>query len=186
MLNDGGAKAMQFDLNTAAPQRWKNRAGVTRELAVRDTGFGQIIWRLSVAEISRTCAFSVFPGQERCLTVVAGQGISLDQGTGRHRIDPFQPFRFNGADAMECTLTSGPCTAFNVIYDPLAVRVGVQVLTGQNTTSGADETVVFAAKGAVFLGARRVGEGCGFCATEDVDIRVPDGARALCVVFHYL
>ncbi len=58
------------------PQRWANGRGTTTELLriVRD---GQLLVRLSMAMVKEDGEFSVFPGIERNLTVIAGPGFRL-------------------------------------------------------------------------------------------------------------
>ena len=66
---------------TATP--WKNGGGVTREVAVWPPGSGldDFDWRVSMAEVREPGAFSLFPGVERCLTVIEG-GLRLTFGGG--------------------------------------------------------------------------------------------------------
>ncbi|NKX51066.1 HutD family protein, partial [Arthrobacter deserti] len=58
---------------------WRNGGGSTRELAAGAAGDGWG-WRLSLADIVRPGAFSVFEGIERVLTVVEGEGLALSIG----------------------------------------------------------------------------------------------------------
>jgi environmental stress-induced protein Ves len=73
-----------IDLAEIAPQRWKNGAGWTREIAIGPAGsssddFG---WRLSVAEVEADAPFSAFAGVDRCIVVLQGPGMALYDGAG--------------------------------------------------------------------------------------------------------
>jgi environmental stress-induced protein Ves len=68
------AAAQRLDLRTLPPQRWKNGAGTTREIAVEPAGAGtdDFDWRLSLAEVDRDAPFSAFPGVDRCIVLLRG------------------------------------------------------------------------------------------------------------------
>ena len=52
--------------------RWKNDAGVTREVA---TGPG---WRVAIADLATSGPFSTFPGIDRVLYLLEGPPVTLD------------------------------------------------------------------------------------------------------------
>ncbi|MDZ5649980.1 HutD family protein [Nitrospirillum sp. BR 11828] len=62
-------------------QPWKNGGGVTREVARQDDGTGDILWRVSIAEVREAGPFSHFPGIDRVLAVLDGR-LLLDFGGG--------------------------------------------------------------------------------------------------------
>lgn len=107
--------------------RWKNDGGWTTEIArSRVDGAGtpddDFDWRLSIADIERDGPFSPFPGMDRDLVLLAGNGIELDiDGAAPLRLDRrFQQVRFAGEQGVDCRLLAGPTRDFNVI-----VRRGV-------------------------------------------------------------
>lgn len=115
-------------------ERWRNGMGWTREI-VRLHGAGERGWmpvaeddhwdvRLSIAEIDRDCAFSAFPGVERELVLLRGDGIALEFGDGRVVAvePPHGRIRFDGAQAPNCRLTHGPTHDFNVMWNPQRVQ----------------------------------------------------------------
>ncbi len=112
--------AERFDLRDIAPQPWKNGAGLTREIAVGPRGAGatDFDWRFSVAEVERAAPFSVFPGIDRCIVLLAGAGLHLrsdDQGLD-HRLDSVgAPFHFSGDVPLTATLIGGPSRDLNVM-----------------------------------------------------------------------
>ncbi|MCC9310150.1 HutD family protein [Kitasatospora sp. RB6PN24] len=92
------------------PTPWRNGGGVTREVV--STGFS----RVSLAEIAADGPFSAFPGRQRILTVVSGEGIELTVGDAPPVVvPPLRPFAFPGGAATSCRLLGGPVTALNLI-----------------------------------------------------------------------
>jgi hypothetical protein len=112
---------------------WKNGGGSTLELAVEppganlETGF---LWRLSSAEVAESGPFSSFPGLERWLFLLEGDGFLLDFGS-RGRMDlrePCRPVRFLGDWPATATLAGGPSTDLNLMVDPNRIRASVEVV----------------------------------------------------------
>jgi environmental stress-induced protein Ves len=126
---------------------WKNGGGVTREVAVFPPGAAMdaFEWRVSLAEIAADGAFSTFPGVDRVLTVIEGQGLMLDVGGRLLALDAASPpLAFAGDAEVSARLTDGPIRDLN-----LMVRRGVwRARTRRLTVAGAAEV---AAKGAATL-----------------------------------
>lgn len=98
-----------------APKRWRNGGGVTRELLAWPSA---IDWqlRISVAEITRDGAFSEFPGTDRWLAVVEGQGVVLRIGARREVPDlDGAPLHFDGAVAPYAELQGGATRDLNLM-----------------------------------------------------------------------
>jgi len=97
---------------------WKNGGGTTAEIAVfpDGAGFDGFGWRISMADVASDGPFSVFPGIDRTLIVLEGEGIVLDQGGVGYRLDRSSPkLSFAGDDATTGTLLSGPIRDLNVM-----------------------------------------------------------------------
>lgn len=97
---------------------WKNGQGVTWEIAIDPPGAGldRFRWRVSRARIEADGSFSLFPGCERWIVCVEGQGFALAFEDGA--ILPVPPARlvaFPGDRPVTCRLVDGPCTDINVI-----------------------------------------------------------------------
>jgi environmental stress-induced protein Ves len=110
----------RFDLRCIPAQPWKNGAGLTREIAAgpRGAGNADFDWRFSVAEVERVAPFSVFPGIDRCIVLLAGAGLHLrsDDGSLDHRLDaPCEPFHFSGDLLLSAEPIDGPSSDFNVM-----------------------------------------------------------------------
>ncbi len=97
--------------------RWKNGAGWTTEIVRRDGGDGALDWRISVAEVDADSEFSAFPGCDRTLLVLEGEGIELAvDGNERALLSPRSgPYVFSGDAPAKCRVLDGPTRDFNVI-----------------------------------------------------------------------
>lgn len=114
--------------------RWKNDGGWTTELARRDDDEGGFLWRVSIAEIERDGPFSTFPGIERDLLLLEGNGIELDIGDepARHLARRFERVHFAGEQPVYCRLLAGPTRDFNVMArrDSVVADVAARPLVG--------------------------------------------------------
>jgi len=100
-------------------ERWKNGAGWTREIhAHPGTGGGAWAWRLSVAEIEQDAPFSVFPGIDRELVLLEGNGLRLrfDDGRVETLLPPHDRLRFPGERALVGELVDGATRDFNLMW----------------------------------------------------------------------
>lgn len=114
--------------------RWKNDGGWTTELARRDDDAGGFLWRVSIAEIERDGPFSAFPGVERDLLLLEGNGIELDIGDdpARRLSRRFERAHFDGEADVYCRLLAGPTRDFNVMArrDAIVADVSARPLVG--------------------------------------------------------
>ncbi len=108
---------------------WKNGGGVTHEI-VRDERHGAMLWRLSIAEVASDGAFSLFPGMTRLLTVIAGNGMTLEADDVILTAKPRQPVRFSGDTALFGRLTKGPVRDLNFIFDASTINADMSRLDG--------------------------------------------------------
>lgn len=96
---------------------WKNGRGSTLEIASDATpGASDWTWRVSVADVPESGPFSRFPGFERIIACVEGNGMRLAIG-GREAIDVPRSgagLRFSGDDATEGLLIDGPVRDANL------------------------------------------------------------------------
>ena len=109
-------RILRFDDSRRQP--WANGAGSTREL-VQWPGDGQPWqWRLSIADVDRDAPFSGFPGVDRILVLLSGDGLILRFAGGREeRLDtPFALARFPGEAELSGGPIGGPTTDFNLMW----------------------------------------------------------------------
>jgi environmental stress-induced protein Ves len=116
---------------------WKNGGGTTVEIAVAPNPGGPggpFLWRLSVARVTQSGPFSAFPGVDRTIVLLRGDGLILDSDAdGRHRLDrALVPYSFSGDWSTTGVLLGGESEDFNVMTDRQRYRheVTVEQLTG--------------------------------------------------------
>lgn len=104
-------------------ERWKNGLGWTREI-VRVPDSDAWDWRLSIAEIERDAAFSSFPGVDRELVLLRGNGLRLrfDDGRSVDLMPPHERLRFAGEDVVVGELIDGTTHDFNLMWRRGRVR----------------------------------------------------------------
>ena len=109
-------------------QPWRNGGGVTRTIDSGDASAAESgttpagpapdaawDWRVSIAEVSKAGAFSVFPGMERVLTVIEGELLLLSVDGAEHPLEKYRPFRFSGDADSAGALPTGNIRNLNVI-----------------------------------------------------------------------
>ena len=118
-------------------ERWRNGAGWTREIfAARDDGDASDAWRwrLSIAEIDADAPFSAFPGIDRELVLLSGNGLRLRFADGEavELLPPHDSLRFAGERALSGELVDGPTTDFNLMWrrDAVDARLWRRPLVG--------------------------------------------------------
>ena len=98
--------------------RWKNGGGETTEVAVfpEDAGLDDFGWRVSMARVESAGPFSLFPGVDRTLSVLEGEGMVLDiEGRSVTLTEGSEPYRFAADVAAHAGLVAGPVTDLNVM-----------------------------------------------------------------------
>ena len=108
-----------LDPATARAMPWKNGGGTTVELAISpaDAGLEGFAWRLSTAQVAVDGAFSSFPGIDRSLTVLAGNGVCLQRADGLREtlLSGDAIAVFSGEEAISAQLLDGPITDLNLM-----------------------------------------------------------------------
>jgi environmental stress-induced protein Ves len=130
---------------------WKNGGGHTHEIAVypESAGMAAFAWRVSVAEVARDGPFSRFPGVDRTLVLLTGNGVRLEgSGTPLDLRIPYEPVTFTGDAEFDCVLTDGPVRDFNLmVRRDAATGEVVVVREGGQAIAPAQAYVCFAAAG---------------------------------------
>lgn len=133
---------------------WKNGGGVTREIAAGPDGAGMddFVWRVSLADVAQAGPFSRFPGVDRTLVLLAGDGMRLEQddGTVYALCQPLARAAFAGEAAIDATLPGGATRDFNLMLRRDAARGRVEVWqgAGHHVLDG-DVVLLFCAQGRV-------------------------------------
>jgi hypothetical protein len=162
---------------------WKNGGGTTAEIAVEPqdaSAAGGFLWRLSLATIDQSGPFSAFPGCERTILLVEGDGFVLDiAGQEPIVVDRrFRPAVFSGDRPAACRLRGGPSRDLNLMIDRARIQARCRVVE----SSGSGETIGGPAGEclAVCLDGTAAVEAHGAAATlARLDtLRLPSGATA--------
>lgn len=94
---------------------WANGGGVTRQIA-RAPELGEFAWRLSAADVPVEAPFSILPGIERHLGVIAGGALALTVGESRRVIDVGDPAAvFDGGVPTIGAPMDAPVTDLNLM-----------------------------------------------------------------------
>lgn len=119
---------------------WKNGLGTTEEIFVYPEGASEFLVRLSMATLSTSGPFSVFPGIDRTLVLLEGKPIKLND-----RIVPLlTPVEFPGEDLIHSTIEA-PGLDFNLMCRRGRASGVIHVISGESATDAqAHMSIVFA------------------------------------------
>lgn len=122
----------RFTLDDLTPSSWKNGGGETREIVCWPplSGLEHFNWRASVATISADGPFSTFPGVDRTLVLLGGDGIRLKGPEIDEWVNtPLQTVDFSGDLEVQCGLLGGTSTDFNLMVRRGWARAVLSVVT---------------------------------------------------------
>ena len=124
---------------------WRSGHGETAEIAIfpadGDLRTGAFDWRVSLAAMGEDAVFSAFPGFDRILTVVEGEGLELDARPDGpcEQVKPLAPVAFPGERSLTGRLTNGAVKNLNLMAARPRASGSVEVLClrdGGATLSG--------------------------------------------------
>lgn len=125
---------------------WKNGAGFTLEIA-RSQGEGDFDWRISMADVTTSGPFSLFPNKQRIISVLNGQGMVLHvDDLPAKTLNQGDIFAFHGESQVQSELVDGAIRDLNLIYDPAKFHARFQWLNDaaeQAFISSADLIFIF-------------------------------------------
>ena len=106
-----------FSIDSLPVTPWRNGGGETREIISMPQDAKDFNWRASVATIAQDGPFSAFPGIDRSITLLTGEGVHLfAEGQVDHLLTtPGEPFAFSGEVPVTSTLIGGTTTDFNIM-----------------------------------------------------------------------
>ena len=147
---------------------WKNGGGVTTEIAIYPEGTGLsgagFIWRVSIAEVAVDGPFSRFPGYDRHITTIAGNGMRLE-AADHGSIDLsqlFVPREFSGDWDVDGKLIDGPVRDFNLMVARERAKgaLSAERLSGRmRYAAGGDTLLLHVLEGDGMAEARVIAEG---------------------------
>lgn len=112
---------------------WRNGGGQTREVAAEPPGAragDPFAWRVSVATVASDGPFSAFPGVDRSLWLLDGQGMRLDVAGQEVLLDaPGTRFDFPGEAPIRAELLGGPTLDLNLMCARARIRAFAELVT---------------------------------------------------------
>jgi len=146
---------MSFHIIRAADmpaQPWKNGMGVTHEVVrfPTDAGNDDFIWRVSVAVVNSGAPFSTFPGIDRQIALLDGEGFTMTfDGQREHALTtPFAPFAFAGEAQVDVAMSGGATRDFNLMVRRARANGSVEVITTPGShVIPSDGVLVYLARG---------------------------------------
>lgn len=147
-MNSGGSVTgvQRFDINHLTPEPWRNGAGITRTVASSEMA-GQLLWRISAADIAHDSDFSAFPGMQRTAVLISGGGLLL-QGAEALRLERIGDTAcFAGESVLQARLQHAPARLWNVMLrrSSASAQVHVQQKRAMQLTGcGCDVLLVLA------------------------------------------
>ena len=126
---------------------WKNGGGTTCELfrLPHPHRLEDFALRLSIATVASGGPFSIFPGIDRTLMLLEGEGMALQfSGEAAERVldVPLQPIAFPGEAAVDCRLLGGSLRDFNVMVARDWGRAHTQIIEGDFSMAEAGKDAV--------------------------------------------
>ncbi|MFB2578441.1 HutD family protein [Acinetobacter sp. c2-A9] len=108
----------QLGLGDYKKMLWKNGKGYTYQIARQDNPQGDdFVWRISMADVTEDGEFSYFHDKKRLLSVLSGQGLTLDID-GKIQQLPYQKVcAFDGDSHVYSRLMADSVRDLNLIYD---------------------------------------------------------------------
>ncbi len=119
MTDEAITPVLTLPIHQTRRERWRNGNGWTREiLRVPQADDGDFHWRISIADISEDSLFSLFPGCDRAMALLAGEGVELSFADGRQEqlLPPHGRLAFSGDEVVTSRLINGSVQDFNAIY----------------------------------------------------------------------
>ena len=155
----------RFDIRALTPTPWKNGGGNTVELACSPphAGLSNFDWRISIATVAASGPFSIFPGVDRTIVLLSGEGMHLRSARGEidHALTRAGvPFSFPGDVAIDARLRKGVSRDFNVMLRrPLHAET--MVLRDAAILPPAPDGLLYASEGVWSIDGAVIQEGQG-------------------------
>lgn len=132
---------------------WKNGKGRTNELLrlPHPTDTELFSLRLSIASMKESGPFSHYPGIERTIILLEGQGVVLDfvDEIKMNLNEPLKPIQFAGEAEIEAKLIGGPIREYNIMAARDCVEAYVEVFknVSQVTLGGEEDHFFYVCEG---------------------------------------
>jgi hypothetical protein len=115
---------------------WKNSQGITSQIAIYpETAVfpsDSFHWRLSSATVKNSGPFSLFPGCDRWLAVLSGDGMTMNGS----KLGPLTPLHFSGEIPIHSELINGEVIDLGLIYrrDKFSAKMTLEQISSTKTS----------------------------------------------------
>jgi environmental stress-induced protein Ves len=150
---------------------WKNGMGVTEEVLAfpPDGDLSTFGWRVSIAHVGTDGPFSLFPGIDRTIALLDGEGLFLDLPDRTVELAPSgDPFAFSGDVRISSRNKAGPTIDLNVMTRRGQFRHDMRRLAAGPIDIDRPATIL------VFNGANRLRSGKGEISVSRFDAVLAD------------
>lgn len=151
-----------FRNNDHKRKKWKNGAGDTIEIAIfpENADLNDFVWRVSMAAVVESGPFSSFPGYDRILCVLEGNGIELHIGDNAPvtLTEESAPFAFPADQPTQSILPDGEIRDLNIMFRRglLQAKVDKQHIDSQLDFGVPAQTFLICWKGHVSINNARL------------------------------
>lgn len=160
----------RFSRSALAVTPWKNGGGTTQDVVCFPAGAGldDFDWRASIATIGAGGPFSVFPGVDRTIMLLEGDGVRLQSGGFDHVLDtPHRPFAFDNEAAVDCSLLGGLSTDFNLMVRRARGQATLDVIAEMAVLERSAHGLLLTLDGQWRVGGGMLKQGQGVWWTEE-------------------
>ncbi|WJV52672.1 HutD family protein [Prodigiosinella aquatilis] len=168
-----------FSLPDLPVSSWKNGGGETREICRIPPAPGDFFWRASIATIARDGDFSCFPGVDRIITLLSGDGVELSGKDFYHRLSLHSPFHFAGEQTLVAHLCGGVSMDFNIMTQRDSHRATVTVVAKTQVPAVVTDGVVYVLRGRWQTANRMLSVGEGMWWQSHAPAIIPQSDDAL-------
>jgi environmental stress-induced protein Ves len=171
---------------------WKNGRGSTLQIASdAPPGGDEWSWRLSIAEVPERAAFSPFPGVDRLIARLHGNGLALEWNGRVAQVPATGPaLAFAGEEQVTGVPDGGGVRDVNLMMRRQRWRGAMRVVRGGPCAADAPLVLVHAATGSASLvasaepGAASLREGETLVTRGRVEIAAPPAAVVVVCELH--
>jgi environmental stress-induced protein Ves len=116
---------------------WKNGLGITKQIDIQplnSTTTSTFSWRLSSAIVSGNNTFSSFPGYDRILIVLKGDGLILNKTI---KMEPcMNPYYFSGEEPINCQVIGDENVIdYGIIFRRDHFKASLNILSFESSTT---------------------------------------------------
>lgn len=140
----GASRLTPFAIDALRSEPWRNGAGWTRTVCAH-AAEDQVLWRVSVADITAAGQFSQFEGMDRTAVMVQGGRLQLSNDSVQLNFDGLgSQLQFPGEWSLHCSAPEGTTQLLNIMVrrGPASAQVDVIENTALTLEPGEQQLVL--------------------------------------------